>query len=87
MKAESLAPSIDLKTAAFKALLQGPLIFFQFSCRFCISENDMQGWLDDAGANLALARQKLAHVDEKQKRCSSPLLGEERKILFGDSRQ
>ena len=84
MKVESPAPSIDLKTAAFKALLQGPLVFSQFSCRFSVSENEMQEWLDDAGANLALVPEQPRRDGKEAKKCSSPLVCEERKILLGN---
>lgn len=83
MKPDSPTPSIDLKMAAFKALLQGPQVFSQFSDRFSISEKDMQDWLDDASANLALA----AGQDPGGKRVKNPrqplLCEEERRALLG----
>lgn len=84
MKAESSPVSIDLKTAAYKALLQGPLVFIQFSSRFGVTRKDMQIWLDEAGANLCLVEE-----DAQPGACSSRMRGgailvrEELKVLLG----
>lgn len=87
MKTEKPAPSLDLKIAAFKAILQGPLVFLQFGKRFNISKKDMQCWLNDAGANLALVADQAGYPEDKMSQQSKlPLLcHEERKMLLGNN--
>lgn len=85
MKAESPPASIDLKTAAFKALLQGPAVFSQFSGRFRVSRADMEGWLEEAWGNLSLAGDlQGARPHGASGGYASPLLNEERRMLLGD---
>lgn len=83
---ERPAASIDLKIAAFKALLKGPLVFVQFCGRFEVSHEDMREWLDEAIASLDLAVElESVKAGTERNKCSSPLVCEERKILLGDS--
>lgn len=83
METEKQPASMDLKVASFKALLQGPVVFSQFGARFGVSVADMQGWIDDALANLALACAAPAPQGRPvEKRCSFTLAYDERRILL-----
>lgn len=86
MKMESPPVSNDFKAAAFKALLQGPFVFNQFSERFSLSRSDMQEWLDDAGAILLSIRgTKTKKIKRTLENSNSPLTCDERRILLGEA--
>lgn len=82
--AEAPVHSIDLKTTAFKALLQGPGVFANFSSRFGISADDAQGWLAEAAGSLNLARDSISDCPPQAASCASQsLVREERRMLLG----
>lgn len=75
--------SIDLKSGAIKALLQGPAAFSQFSARFGVSAAEAHVWLAEAADSLSRFL-NTASSPPRSRAGGSPSLGrEERRILLG----